>query len=661
MDSTGPTTPNQHTRTLSNTLRSFLYAPTAAQIPGAWSDTLLRTGGSRALGAPGGTGGEGPATTVGAQASGKGKKRMGIPFFGEQFNGELPEQPTDGVRRKEEAVEKTSATSSEQESKLSDLAEMIIYQAGTDGQDPPGPLIVIAPVYLPPPDQHDHYRLFEKLRLRLEAFAALGSYSVILLPSPTPHPPTTSLLISSFLALPRLTRKNVRKIWVVGGGWWVRVILTLFSTTLLSGKTAKRRKIVQCSSLSELAREMGPENFVRVEFPPEVYIENSATESSITLPLSTKLPPPMFGPSLTSLMGSEGELGLPRVVKDCLGVLETEGPSSIGVFRRSPSSAMVKQLEAAYNRGHPVTLRDYPDSAYIAASLLKLFLRSLPTPLFPSSAFPAIRSCPFPSSSPIITSTNTPVKHVRNRVLPALPLHSSLLLQPIVRVLNLISLQSTTNLMDVNNLVICCCASMFGSAVSMEEEMEMSRVPGTSRGVVPGGKSMKGSNTVAGVLKVMIESYHEIFDDLDLSQIDPIIRAPLVERSTSASSMQGFFSIPEEEDGTSTSAPVAIPGGTGSASSSCPPSSSSSPLSRSMSLSRSPPQQLFQSPSLSPVKSRSRSQSRSGERRGSGSGAETIGFGARTLRGRTSKSEVTAGEGIKGLFVNSGSVDSGNE
>ncbi|KAK4696643.1 hypothetical protein P7C70_g8341, partial [Phenoliferia sp. Uapishka_3] len=154
-----------------------------------------------------------------------------------------------------------------------------------------------------------------------------------------------------------------------------QLVLTIFSTTLLSGKTAKRKKIVQCSSLSSLAREMGAEVFVRIEFPPEVYVENSLVESAIHLPFSSRLPPKLFGEELDLVMGEEGEVGLPRVVKDCIGVLMVEGPSSIGIFRRSPSSAMVKQIQDAYDRGHPVTLSQYPDSAYVAASLLKLYLR----------------------------------------------------------------------------------------------------------------------------------------------------------------------------------------------------------------------------------------------------------------------------------------------
>lgn len=50
-------------------------------------------------------------------------------------------------------------------------------------------------------------------------------------------------------------------LFIVGGGWWLRVLLTLFTTTLLSRKTG--RKIVQVGNLSGLAEGLGVEGFVR--------------------------------------------------------------------------------------------------------------------------------------------------------------------------------------------------------------------------------------------------------------------------------------------------------------------------------------------------------------------------------------------------------------
>lgn len=59
--------------------------------------------------------------------------------------------------------------------------------------------------------------------------------------------------------------------------------------------------------------------------------------------------------------------------------------------------------------------------------------------------------------------------------------------------------------MDVNNLVICLCPGMVGGLGDMRDELEMCRVPGTTRGFVPGVKKSGGSNTIGGVLKILIE------------------------------------------------------------------------------------------------------------------------------------------------------------
>ncbi|KAI5480563.1 hypothetical protein MNV49_000259 [Pseudohyphozyma bogoriensis] len=422
-------------------------------------------------------------------------------------DGDASDEPADDAeteREKEEQRERDR----ERDRELSRVAEKVLYQTGTDSGDPLGPLLVIAPVYIPPPTQLDHALLFDKLRLRLETFASSCPYSVVLLTTPAPNAPPTALLISTYLGLTRMARKNLRKLWVVGGGWWVRMIFTIFSTTLLSGKTAKRRKIVQVPSLSTLASEMGVELFTRVEFPHEVYSANAAIESSIKLPVD--VPPRALGVSLEEV-GSEAELGLPVLVKDCVNVLRLEGLDAIGVFRRSASAATVKQLQDAYDRGHPVTLLEYPDAAYLAASLLKLFLRSLPTPIFAPSLYPLIRSCPIslPPSATVFAPTAAPqaeaIQFIRTTLLPAFSKPTLLVLQPILSLLHEISLRSETNLMGADNLVICLAPGMVGGLGFAAEELEMCRVPGTMRRTEK-ARGKDETNTVGGVLRVMIEA-----------------------------------------------------------------------------------------------------------------------------------------------------------
>lgn len=164
----------------------------------------------------------------------------------------------------------------------------------------------------------------------------------VLLVNPTPHAPTTAHLVSSYLSLSRTARKNVRRICVVGGGWWTRVspccrsrlclgladlccpshgarlrsqvIIGIFSSTLLSAKSA--RKLVQCATLSALAEKVGAKAFTQVDLPLEVYAcvpsprrlppsgcltvddcsANAVIEKAITLPdVGDKPPETTFG------------------------------------------------------------------------------------------------------------------------------------------------------------------------------------------------------------------------------------------------------------------------------------------------------------------------------------------------------------------------------
>ncbi|GAA5956821.1 hypothetical protein JCM21900_004352 [Sporobolomyces salmonicolor] len=507
------------------------YANTYSS-PAYWAATLSSTFGYGSRAPHGSSAGDGaPRPLSGGKA--KGKARARIPTW----SGEEEQEGPAGALAVEQAGGAAEGGVDEQEARwrevdeqgdeLDKLVDSILWQAGTDpaplsSTDPPGPLLVIACSRIPPSSTVSHYALLDKLRSRLEAFAMSGHYSVVLLVNPTPCPPSTSQLVSSYLSLARTTRKNLRKLWVVGGGWWTRIILTLFTTTLLSLKVSKRQKIVQCSSLSSLARELEGRAFVGIEFPLEVYTANAATEGKIEMPKSEPPLPRAFGEPLEELTGKDGDR-LPPLVRNCVDVLLSQGPESIGIFRRSPSAATVKVVESAFDRGHPVSLASYPDAPYIAASILKLFLRSLPSPIFPPTLFPLARNCPRPSKA------SAAIAYIQRRLLPLLPPSSLLILQQTLLVLSRISTHHSINLMTADNLVICLCPALIGGIGASREEVEMCRVPGMEVGSMRGLKEVResGRNTLGGVVKVMIEHYDEIFDPSLLDSLAPSIRRPV--------------------------------------------------------------------------------------------------------------------------------------
>lgn len=168
--------------------------------------------------------------------------------------------------------------------------------------------------------------------------------------------------------------------------------------------------------------------------------------------------------------------------------------TSVGIFRRSPSALTVQQVREAYDRGHPLTLLDYPDSAFLAASLLKLYLRELPQPLIPLAAYPTVRAIPLgggPDSRAF----------VRAELLPALDGNTLALLRAVSAVLSETARHSEANLMPVANLIVCLGPCLVGG-VSMES-LAMTRVP------AKGDKE----NTVGGLLVLLIQHFDDIFGE----------------------------------------------------------------------------------------------------------------------------------------------------
>lgn len=142
-----------------------------------------------------------------------------------------------------------------------------------------------------------------------------------------------------------------------------------------------------------------------------------------------------------------------------------------------------------------MNLSSYPDSTNLAASLLKLFLRSLETPIFPPAIYSLVQSCP-PASTPIPA-----IDHIRTALLPALSPLSLHVLSSVITVVREVKDHSAVNLMDTSNLVICLTPCLCdGGGVS---QVELMRIAGWQ---IPGGKRVEsGSGTVANLLRILID------------------------------------------------------------------------------------------------------------------------------------------------------------
>ncbi|XP_010119098.1 PREDICTED: T-cell activation Rho GTPase-activating protein-like, partial [Chlamydotis macqueenii] len=82
----------------------------------------------------------------------------------------------------------------------------------------------------------------------------------------------------------------------------------------------------------------------------------------------------LFGQPLAALCGEDGML--PQPIQELLAVLQQEGPSTEGVFRRAASGTAHRELREALDHGADVNLQSQP--ALLLAVILKDFLRNIP-------------------------------------------------------------------------------------------------------------------------------------------------------------------------------------------------------------------------------------------------------------------------------------------
>ncbi|EEB92256.1 hypothetical protein MPER_09264 [Moniliophthora perniciosa FA553] len=229
------------------------------------------------------------------------------------------------------------------------------------------------------------------------------------------------------------------------------------------------------------------------------------------------MPSSTFGVPLEDIMGYEGEKGgIPRVVRDAIQFLRETGMQEDGLFRRSPSSAMLRAAQEAYDRGNVVSLDTFGDP-HLAAVLLKKYLRDLPEPIFPESLYPAIRRCPMPTPDPGDMSA---VMYVRDVLLPELPPCVYILLSHIlpfycirladqeVDLMHEVSLHAAMNRMDAHNLSIVLCPNLV-KGTNPAKDVMMCTAPGG-----PQQQQPQNNTTLGTVIKLCIHRYYEIFDEV---------------------------------------------------------------------------------------------------------------------------------------------------
>ncbi|KAG1882797.1 hypothetical protein F4604DRAFT_1879434 [Suillus subluteus] len=392
--------------------------------------------------------------------------------------------------------------------KVQEVMGKVIFQAGVDFE------VILNSSALPDPQEVSYDLLLQRILAYLDLFVE-SDYTVVFFAAGGRHAPNWSWVWKAYRSLSRKYRKNLKRLLIVHSSFFSKMLFSL-AGAVVSPKFF--RKIVYVDTLSELATQVP---LTQIDIPPAVYKENLKQERHIVLP--TPIRSSVFGVPLEELMGHDGEKGsIPRVLKDSIQDLLTSGLNEEGIFRRSPSSVLLKQVQEAYDRGQVVSLQSFNDP-HLAAVLLKKYLRDLPDPPFPESLYPDIRRCPTPSndSTGILATA-----YIRDTLLPQLMPCMYILLSSIFYVLHEVSLRSNVNRMDAHNLAVVICPNLVKGSDPMQDVLLCSIPSGPSMSSTPSTiatsthtapmsstETSEGGTTLGSIIKLCIQRYYEIFDE----------------------------------------------------------------------------------------------------------------------------------------------------
>ncbi|CAE6442332.1 unnamed protein product [Rhizoctonia solani] len=478
-----------------------------------------------------------------------------------------PKTPTNGFRLLD-MEEQYEAMRHEDREAIDSAVNAVITQAGVDYET--RPMVIVTAASFPDPRQISYDILLSRIIAYLDLYVE-NDYIVVFLAAGGRHTPSWNWIWKAYRSMSRKYRKNLKRLLIVHPTWFSKMFVSL-AGAVLSPKFF--RKITYVSTLSELARHVP---LTQIEIAPAVYNENLKHERTITLP-STAPSSLTFGVPLEQLMGPDGESSpVPRVIRDCVEYLRSEGPLGPnleveGLFRRSPNVGLLRSVREAYDRGNQVTLSQYHDP-HIAAVLIKKILRDLPEPIFSGSLYPIIARCPpstgwgvdglsgppsskkLPNGAPSHGLPNGTahgangrghkrvgseaematvggwgegdacVEYIREVLLPALGWGCRVvLLGYIFHLLHDVSLRSSANKMDAHNLALCIAPNLVRSNDPIRD-VKMCAVPGAasmtsgtwnSPGATPITPAPRkaGSTTLGDIVRVCIERYFEIFEDV---------------------------------------------------------------------------------------------------------------------------------------------------
>ncbi|ORX61722.1 Rho GTPase activation protein [Hesseltinella vesiculosa] len=274
------------------------------------------------------------------------------------------------------------------------IAELnLIYEAGLDRDS--RPILILSAHRLPDPSVINY-------DLILANEFVESDYTLVFFSAPANYRPSWWWLLKAYRALDRRYKKNLKALYVLHLTRSYRIIFDL-ANRVTSPKFAK--KLHYISRLEDLKQLVSlPATLI----PDAVSTyDKSIPGARLVAGLETMVVDTSshaFGRTLSDLAGMEGwdlatEPAVPSVVRQLVEHLVAHGKKSKrdtniahlfpflpagldkeGLFRKSPSSEELNEVKAQLNHGQPVDFNLH--DVDVAAALLKVFCRDLPTPVF---------------------------------------------------------------------------------------------------------------------------------------------------------------------------------------------------------------------------------------------------------------------------------------
>ncbi|XP_059082791.1 uncharacterized protein LOC131880234 isoform X3 [Tigriopus californicus] len=175
---------------------------------------------------------------------------------------------------------------------------------------------------------------------------------------------------------------------------------------------------------------------------------------------------------------------MPKAIEAMLVQILKEGPSTVGIFRRSPNARAMRELREKLDQNEVVDFTEC--SVFVTAALLKDFLRSLPDCLLMCEHYNTWNQLAQ------VFEDNKNVESIKSFI-STLPRMNGLLLQHVLYLLFQIASHSQENMMTASNLAICVGPSILWSsdnAVMMDQQF---------------------SKQVSCVAQILIEEYNTLY------------------------------------------------------------------------------------------------------------------------------------------------------